>query len=132
MTPAMHKILIHGATVMENAILPIGLMTEEAAEARNKHIRLYRQDYARKFSREQCNLDVMNRLLLSSDPLISSIRPKPKKRSTPHSEEAKQMLISAEAPTAEDNSSDEETAAEESGSEMQGLKSGVETWDSSS
>lgn len=68
----------------------------------------------------------MNRLLFSSDPLISSIRPKPKKRSTPHSEEAIQMLISAEAHRAED----EETAAEESDSEMQGFNTDEETWDS--
>lgn len=38
-TPAMHKILIHGPTVIENALLPIGQLSEEAAEARNKHFR---------------------------------------------------------------------------------------------
>lgn len=37
MTPTVHKILIHGATVIENALLPIGQLSEEAAEARNKH-----------------------------------------------------------------------------------------------
>lgn len=60
----------------------------------------------------------MNRLLLSSDPLIPSIRPKPKKRLMPHSEEAIQMLMPAEAHTVQENSSDEETAAEESDSEI--------------
>lgn len=74
MTPTMHKILIHGAEIIENALLPIGQLSEEAAEARNKHFRLYRENYARKFSREHCNLDVYNRLLLSSDPLLSSMR----------------------------------------------------------
>lgn len=76
MTPTMHKILMHGATIIEKALLPIGQLSEEAAEARNKHFRAYRQNFARKFSREQCNLDVYHRLLLSSDPLISSLRPK--------------------------------------------------------
>jgi hypothetical protein len=41
MTPPMHKMLIHGAIVIENALLPIGQLSEEAAEARNKYFRLY-------------------------------------------------------------------------------------------
>ncbi|CAH2101214.1 unnamed protein product [Euphydryas editha] len=49
MTPTMHKILVHGATVIAHALLPIGLLSEEAAEARNKHFRQYRQSFARKF-----------------------------------------------------------------------------------
>lgn len=43
MTPTMHKKLVHAATVMERALLPIGLLSEEAADARNKHFRQYRQ-----------------------------------------------------------------------------------------
>lgn len=81
MTPTMHKILTHGAAIIQNALLPIGQLSEEAAEARNKHFRVYRENFARKFSRENCNIDVYHRLLLSSDPLISSLRPK--KRSIP-------------------------------------------------
>jgi hypothetical protein len=71
MTPLMHKMLIHGAILIENALLPIGRLSEEAAEARNKYFRLYRQNFARKFSRVSCNLDVLNRLLFSSDPVIT-------------------------------------------------------------
>lgn len=71
MTPTMHKILIHGAAIIENSILPIGQLSEEAQEARNKHFRKYRENFARKFSREECNRDIYHRLLLSSDPLIS-------------------------------------------------------------
>ena len=58
MTPTMHKVLRHGTTIIEQAILPIGQLSEEAAEARNKHFRLYRQNYARKSSRENCNRDI--------------------------------------------------------------------------
>lgn len=47
MTPTLHKILIHGETVIEKAMLPIGLLSEEAAEARNKHFRQYRQNFKR-------------------------------------------------------------------------------------
>lgn len=96
MTPTMHKVLIHGATVIEKALLPIGMLSEEAAEARNKHFRLYRQNFARKFSRVDCNRDIINRLLLSSDPLITSLRPKPKKKSAPFSKEALDIMIPAE------------------------------------
>jgi hypothetical protein len=71
MTPPMHKMLIYGAIVIENTLLPIGQLSEEAAEARNKYFRLYRQNFARKFCRVSCNLDVLNRLLLSSDPVIT-------------------------------------------------------------
>jgi len=49
MSPTMHKILIHGAVVIKNALLPIGQLSEEAAEARNKHFKSYRQNFARKF-----------------------------------------------------------------------------------
>jgi hypothetical protein len=58
--------LIHGAIVIENALLPMGQLSEEAAEARNKYFRLYRQNFSRKFSSVSWNLDVLNRLLLSS------------------------------------------------------------------
>jgi len=74
MSPTLHKILRHGAEVIKNAILPIGQLSEEAAEARNKHIRSYRLNYSRKFSRVSCNQDVLNRLLLTSDPLITGMR----------------------------------------------------------
>ncbi|CAH2102438.1 unnamed protein product [Euphydryas editha] len=74
MTPTMHKILVHGSQIIKSSLLPIGQLSEEAAEARNKHFRSYRLNFARKFSREECNLDVYYRLLLSSDPFISCLR----------------------------------------------------------
>lgn len=42
MSPTLLKVLIHGPVVIQNALLPIGQLTEEVAEARNKHFRLYR------------------------------------------------------------------------------------------
>lgn len=72
MTPTMHKILIHGAIVAEHALVPIGMLSEEASEARNKHFRNYREDHSRKFSRTASNTDVFNRLMLTSDPLHST------------------------------------------------------------
>lgn len=108
MTPTMHKILVHGATVIDKALLPIGLLSEEAAEARNKHFRLYRLNFARKFSRIECNTDVINRLLLSSDPMLTSMRPTPKKKTLPFSKEAIAMMIPALPESENDSDSDTE------------------------
>lgn len=82
MTPTLHKILIHGSTIIKHALLPIGQLSEEAAEARNKHFRSYRLHYTRKFSREICNKDVLNRLLLTSDPFLSCGRKRQTLRSS--------------------------------------------------
>ena len=95
MSPTMHKVLMHGAEVITHAILPIGQLSEEAAEARNKHFRHYNQNFSRKYSRIDCNTDVLNRLLLSSDPYISSSRSKRHKKTLPFSKEAVNMMISA-------------------------------------
>lgn len=98
MTPTMHKILIHGAIVIENCLLPIGQLSEEAAEARNKHFRYYRLFHSRKFSRESCNIDVLNRLLLTSDPLLTEIRPTPRKTTKPFLKETVELLLPLEDP----------------------------------
>jgi hypothetical protein len=36
MPPTVHKLLIHGADIIENEVLPIGQLSEVAQEARNK------------------------------------------------------------------------------------------------
>ncbi|KAF2901834.1 hypothetical protein ILUMI_04352 [Ignelater luminosus] len=43
--------------------------------------------------RELFNLDIMNRLLLNSEPLVSSLRPIPKKKTAPFMKETLDMLI---------------------------------------
>lgn len=96
MTPTLHKILIHGASIIENAFLPIGQLSEEAAEARNKHFRSYRLNFARKFSRETCNQDIYQRLLLSSDPLLSSMRHIKRTSQKPFLKETIALLMPAE------------------------------------
>lgn len=93
MSPTMHKVLVHGATVIKHAILPIGQLSEEAAEARNKHFRLYRSKYSRKYNRSICNRDVLNRLLLTSDPFMSCSRKQPRKKSKPFSSETLPLLL---------------------------------------
>jgi hypothetical protein len=95
MTPTMHNMLIHGAIVIEHALLPIGQLSEEAAEASNKYFRLYRQNFARKFSRVSFNLDVLNRPLLRSDPVITGMRSVPRKKTQPFLAETVDMLLPA-------------------------------------
>lgn len=73
MPVSVHKILMHGADVIRNTILPIGIMREEASEARNKDYRKFRADRSRKHSRIVNMEDVFHRLMDTSDPLISSI-----------------------------------------------------------
>ena len=58
MPTAVHKILIHGYMIIEWAPLPIGELSEEAQESRNKDIKAFRERFARKFSREKNLQDV--------------------------------------------------------------------------
>lgn len=81
---SVHKILIHGAAVIEHhGLISIGELSEEAAEAKNKDIKWFRLRHTRKMSRIVTNTDLLNRLLLSSDPFITEHRKLPfKKKST--------------------------------------------------
>lgn len=90
----MHKVLVHGAAIIENfGLIPIGKLSEEAAESRNKDFRRYRQYNSRKFCRRANNEDILNNLIISSDPYISSKRHKMIRKHKPFSEEAKIMLL---------------------------------------
>lgn len=77
MPSSVHKILIHGADIINSVSLPIGMMSEEAQEARNKDLRNFREHHTRKNSRKNTMEDLMHSLLFSSDPLISSLSKKP-------------------------------------------------------
>lgn len=74
MPPSIHKILLHGAKVMQHFLLPIGQYSEEVAKARNKDFRHFREFHTRKYSRLVTNQDLIHKLLVSSDPYITSIR----------------------------------------------------------
>lgn len=49
LTPILYKILVHGPAKIKHALLAIEQLSEEAAEARNKHIRC-RHDFSSFFS----------------------------------------------------------------------------------
>lgn len=96
MPTSVHKLLIHGPLIITHALLPIGQLSEDAQEARNKDIKRYREDFSRKCSRVKTMEDVFHRLLVTSDPYISSIRKLPQKNLKSLSPEAVGMLL---APT---------------------------------
>ena len=92
MPTSMHKILIHGSQIIESSLLPIGQMSEEAQESCNKFIKKFRQDFSRKCSRTKTMEDVFCRLLVTSDPLISSLQKVPAKKMRSLSPEAIELL----------------------------------------
>lgn len=77
MPTTVHKILIHGPQIIDSLILPIGQMSEEAQESCNKYIKEFRRDFSRKCDRAQTMEDVFCRLLITSDPLVCSLRKVP-------------------------------------------------------
>jgi hypothetical protein len=71
MPVTLHKILIHGEEIIKNSRLPLGMLSEQAGESRNKLYRQYRERHARKTSRKANLVDVFNRSMDSSDPILS-------------------------------------------------------------
>ena len=93
MPSSLHKVLIHGENIIRyNAVLPLGQLSEEAQESRNKDYKFYRLHHARKCSRSATNEDVFNTLLFTSDPYISSLRKVSTLVKDQLDEEAEQML----------------------------------------
>ena len=60
MPPTVHKLFIHGPDIISLFLLPIGQLSEEAREARNKDFKKYRECYSRKCSRQKSNEDTFH------------------------------------------------------------------------
>lgn len=88
MPTSVHKLLLHGTEIIAHALLPIGQMSEDAQESCNKYIKRYREDFTRKCSRTKTMEDLFLRLLVASDPFISSLRKLPQKKFKSLSSEA--------------------------------------------
>ncbi|KAK2577975.1 hypothetical protein KPH14_002674 [Odynerus spinipes] len=88
----VHKVLVHGKQIIESCTFPVGSLSEEVQECRNKDYKRYRCLHSRKCNRIATNEDVLHMILLSSDPIITCLRPKPKKKIIPISEETKEMI----------------------------------------
>ena len=76
MTQTLHKILINGYEVIELFTLPLGMFSEEAQEAINKVLKIFRENFTRKCDRKKNNIELFHRLLCASDPLICTFRKK--------------------------------------------------------
>lgn len=51
MPTSWHVILLHGYEIMASMPFPIGMMSEEAQESRNKDLKHFRDDHTRKINR---------------------------------------------------------------------------------
>lgn len=69
------------------------MMSEEAQEASNKIYKRVREHHTRKHSRTATTTDLMNRMLVLSDPVISSLRNPIKDNKKELPDEAKMLLV---------------------------------------
>lgn len=106
MSPTVHKILIHGASIIKHHLIPIGELSEEALESNHKVCKKVRLNLTRKTSILDTNTDMVNRLILRSDPVLLSKRnPKSyKKKKLPL--EVKELLQDTESDTDDSDDSD--------------------------
>lgn len=74
MTVTIHKLLTHGAAIIRNSSVPVGMLSEQASESRNKYWRHDREHHTRKSDRIKTMSDLFHRALVSSDPIISEQR----------------------------------------------------------
>lgn len=109
MPVSIHVLLIHGASILDSSILPIGMMSEEAQEARNKDNKLFRLKHARKTSRADNMSDVFHRLMVTGDIVISSRSlSTPKSHALPN--EVRHMLKHTDSAPSEDNTDTTDTS----------------------
>lgn len=80
-------------------------MSEDAQESSNKYIKKFREDFARKCSRVKTMQDIFLRLLLTSDPFISSLRELPRKKLKSLLPETALLLIAPNIRVSEESSS---------------------------
>jgi len=100
MPSTLHKILMHGADIISTSMLPVGILGEEASEARNKDYKNFRQFYSRKHDRKSNLADVFHRTMDTSDVIISSMSLQMRlrqKKLLPIPKEVKDLLAVLEA-----------------------------------
>jgi hypothetical protein len=70
--PSVHKIMVHGADIIDAIDLPLGLLSEEPSEANNRRLRLAKWNHSRLNSRINTFTDMYNRCMDGSDPIVLS------------------------------------------------------------
>lgn len=74
MPTSIHKVLIHGSDVIKVALLPIGQLSEDTLETRHKDMKRYKTSNTRKNGKKNTMCDLLNNILISSNPFIASLR----------------------------------------------------------
>ena len=113
MSCTLHRLLMHSADVAQHCLLPVGMMSEEAAEARHKHVRLFRLHRARRDTRLHTIADIFGRLLVTSDPVVSSLGVATRRnarRNTPLLPEVLGLLKQPDVSRETDEEGDEDTS----------------------
>lgn len=93
MSVTVHKLLTHSTEIIKKCIVPIGMLSEEAQECRNKDMRRFRELNTRKCSRLDTNTDLAHMLLLTSDPLINTFRKETRKSRKSLNKDVLSLLI---------------------------------------
>lgn len=73
-TPTVHKVLFHGWKMISNFSLPIGMYSEAAIEHLHQILKKAKVMYSRKMSQLLENTDIIRRMLIESDFVISKLR----------------------------------------------------------
>lgn len=79
---SVHKILIHGADIIKSMTLPVGLLSEDVIETSHKSSQgcEYATISLPKMSRINTNSDILHWMFISSVPVVTSRREKPKRK----------------------------------------------------
>lgn len=96
MPTSCHMILLHGSQIVESFFVPIGQLSEEAQEAKNKDFKRVRENNTRKSSVVCTNEDLMRYLEVSSDPYIAHLRCVSRKPPKKHLAEVCDLLLDEE------------------------------------
>lgn len=109
MPSSVHKMLIHGADIIRNSILPTGMF----GEGRNKNYKQYRLDHSRKHNRTATMRDTFHRVMDTSDPIISNLniqlrlRNNNKKKNLPLPVEVQNLLAVSEMEISDSDDDDD-------------------------
>ena len=79
--PTLHRILVHGKSIIEKTPVPIGWTSEEGSEANNKFARIFLQKHSRKNSHKNTMSDLFHRLMDISDPFVVGMSTESRKES---------------------------------------------------
>lgn len=79
--------------IIECVVLPVGSLLEEIQESWNKDYKYYPIQRSRKCSRLAINEGLFHMKVITSDPLITNLRPESKMKSLPFTDEALNLLL---------------------------------------